>query len=92
MQETRMGYCPFSFCAGPRYKKLYHDTGVQGCIKGGHDTASNLMTRPCDTARMPCDTASLRVQRVAASARGAWSLGCVAIQSFVSGREGGLVS
>ena len=25
-----MGYCPFSFCVGSRYNKLYCDTGAQG--------------------------------------------------------------
>ena len=26
VQETGMGYCLFSFCAGSRYSTLYHDT------------------------------------------------------------------
>ena len=57
VQETGIGYCPFSFCARSRYDKLYRDTGVQGRVVGGHDTANRLATRPCNMARRPCDTA-----------------------------------
>ena len=57
MQETGIGYCPFSFCAGSRYDKLYRDIGAQGRVAGGHDTTSSLATGPCNMARRPCDTA-----------------------------------
>ena len=64
-----LGYSPFSFCAGSRYNKLYHDIGTQGCAVEGHDTASNPATQHHDTARRPCDTAGLLARRAAARER-----------------------
>ena len=49
-QETGIGYCPFSLCAGSRYSKLYRDTTEQGRAVGGHDTANSPATRPHDKA------------------------------------------
>ena len=44
--ETRMGSCLFSFCAGSRYSKLYHDTAGLGVQQGDHDTVGSPATRP----------------------------------------------
>ena len=53
-----LGYCPFSFCAGSRYNKLYHDTSAQGPVAVGHDTTSSPATQHHDMANMAYDTAS----------------------------------
>ena len=53
LQETGMGYCPFSFCAGSRYSKLYPYTAGLGAQQGGHDTTSSPVTRQGGPATRP---------------------------------------
>ena len=79
-----MGYCPFSFCVGSRYNKLYRDTAGLSAQHGGQDTNSSVSRYDHDTARRPCDTASLRARRAATRERMAWPLGVSRDTNFVS--------
>ena len=62
VQETWLGYCPFTVCVGSRYNKLYHDTG---CAAGAHGQAGHnhdTVGHDHDTAQLGCDIASTRAQ------------------------------
>ena len=77
-----MGYCPFSIF-GSRYNVLYRDRHDLGAPRGATRSSGHVVA--ChDTARMGHDKADLAQGRAAARTRGAWLVGCVTIQSFVS--------
>ena len=67
VQETWLGYYPFTVCVGARYSKLYHDTrrtaGAHGQVGHGHDMATTRLTtrtiQRCDTAGLHAGASDL---------------------------------